>query len=106
MVDFNKYRVEIEDTGFVAIDNVFSDAKIEQIIQLIDQADTSRKTFRKSTDLFAIRQFLKEVPEIGELIINDEFKLLIQELFGSDYFMVKSIYFDKPGQSNWFVSYH
>jgi len=27
-------------------------------------------------------------------------------LFGPDYFLVKSIYFDKPEQSNWFVAYH
>ncbi|WP_460562322.1 phytanoyl-CoA dioxygenase family protein [Ferruginibacter profundus] len=31
---------------------------------------------------------------------------LIAEYFGSDFFVVKSIYFDKPAASNWFVSYH
>ncbi|TKC55956.1 phytanoyl-CoA dioxygenase family protein [Pedobacter hiemivivus] len=102
----NMYKTQIKDAGFVTINNVFSDGEIEKILELINQADTSRKTFRKSADLFAIRQFLKEVPEIGKLILNDEFKLLIHNLFGSDYFVVKSIYFDKPEQSNWFVSYH
>lgn len=106
MVDFANYKAQIEDIGFVTINNVFSDAKMKQIVQLIHQADSSRKTFRKSTDLFAIRQFLKELPEIANLILQDEFKLFIQELLGSDFFIVKSIYFDKPGQSNWFVPYH
>ncbi len=31
---------------------------------------------------------------------------MISENFGNDYFLVKSIYFDKPPASNWFVSYH
>ena len=31
---------------------------------------------------------------------------IISQLFGNDYFAVKSIYFDKPEQSNWFVAYH
>lgn len=106
MADINMYRTQIEHTGFVTINNVFSDGEVEKILQLINQADTSRTTFRKSADLFAIRQFFKEEPEIGNLILNDEFKLLIYGLFGSDYFIVKSIYFDKPEQSNWFVSYH
>ncbi|HVF96913.1 MAG TPA: phytanoyl-CoA dioxygenase family protein, partial [Flavisolibacter sp.] len=34
------------------------------------------------------------------------FNRLVAELFGSEYFVVKSIYFDKPEQSNWFVSCH
>jgi len=106
MINYNTHKTQIEETGFTTINNLFSDHQIAKILQIIDQTDTSRKTFRKSADLFAIRQFLKEMPEIYHLIFDAEFKLLIQHLFGSDYFIVKSIYFDKPEQSNWFVSYH
>ena len=106
MADVNRYSVQIEKAGFVILENIFSNDEVEKILQLIGEADTSKKTFRKSADLFAIRQFLKEVPGIIELILNDKFKLLIQSLFGPDYFIVKSIYFDKPENSNWFVSYH
>nr|WP_068892603.1 phytanoyl-CoA dioxygenase family protein [Pedobacter panaciterrae] len=106
MTDFNTYRAQIESAGFTTINNVFSNDQVESILELINRSDTSGNTFRKSADLFAIRQFLKEVPEVDKLILNDEFKELIQNLFGSDYFVVKSIYFDKPEQSNWFVSYH
>lgn len=31
---------------------------------------------------------------------------MIKFLFGENCFLVKSIYFDKPEKSNWFVSYH
>lgn len=56
--------------------------------------------------MFAIRQFLKEVPAAQEIVFNGSLKQLINELFGDEYFVVKSIYFDKPESSNWFVSYH
>jgi len=106
MINLDFYKSQLESSGFTTIDRIFSNEQIERMLKLISQVDTSKGTFRKSIDLFAIRQFLKEVPEIDKLILNDEFKLFIHGLFGSDYFIVKSIYFDKPEQSNWFVSYH
>lgn len=97
---------ELEELGFTILNNVFSNQEIESIINVINSADSSKATFRKSEDLFAIRQFLKEIPQTTPLIFNENLLRLINSLFGSDFFIVKSIYFDKPEQSNWFVSYH
>lgn len=92
--------------GFTVIDSMFTDDEIKKIIEVIQNADTSAENFRKSDDLFAVRQFLKEVPEIKSLVFNDNVKAIIRELFGEKYFVVKSIYFDKPETSNWYVAYH
>lgn len=100
------YKTQLNDIGFTTIENIYSADEIEQILATIEQVDTSKATFRKSTDLFAIRQFLKEIPEIAKFIFNDNLKTVVRQLFGVDYFVVKSIYFDKPETSNWFVSYH
>lgn len=100
------HKTKIAEKGFTIINNVFSEQEINQIINVIDSIDTSKETFRKSEDLFAIRQFLKEVSESHQLIFNDNIKQIINEIFGNDYFVVKSIYFDKPEKSNWYVSYH
>ncbi|MCH5596508.1 phytanoyl-CoA dioxygenase family protein [Niabella ginsengisoli] len=107
MEELQMYRNEISELGFSIIENIYSPCEIEKIIGCIDQAALSnRETFRKSSDLFAIRQFLKEVPSVQPLVFNNKLKEIIQELFGKDYFVVKSIYFDKPETSNWYVSYH
>ena len=106
MLETEKYKYDIEINGFAIIDNIYSESEIEQILLCIESADKSKETFRKSTELFAIRQFLNEIPEIRSLIFNDNLKKKIEELFGKDYFVVKSIYFDKPETSNWYVSYH
>ncbi len=106
MRDIHKHKNSLDKNGFTTIDKVYSDDEIEKIVSLINSADSSGLTFRKSLDLFAIRQFLKEIPQTTSLIFNDNLRSLINSLFGPDFFVVKSIYFDKPEQSNWFVSYH
>ena len=99
-------RHHILNDGFTIVENVYTDNEVECIVVLIEQADPSNPTFRKTDDLFAIRQFLKEVPQVLPLIFNAKLKVLINNLFGDKYFAVKSIYFDKPELSNWFVAWH
>jgi ectoine hydroxylase-related dioxygenase (phytanoyl-CoA dioxygenase family) len=100
------HKEYILEKGFTIINSVFSDDEIVKITGLILKADRSRNNFRKADDLFAVRQFLKEIPEIKNLVFNDTVKTIIKELFGEKYFAVKSIYFDKPETSNWPVGYH
>ena len=104
--NMNDIRSMIETEGFAVIECIYSNAEVTQILGLIDAVDRSKDTFRKSADLFAIRQFLKEVPQIKPLLFNDKLQEMISTLFGDDFFVVKSIYFDKPAKSNWYVPYH
>ncbi|WP_407404312.1 phytanoyl-CoA dioxygenase family protein [Chryseobacterium sp.] len=105
-MNYHKHHKTIADKGYTIISNVFSKEEVDHLIAIISSIDTSKETFRKSKDLFAIRQFLKEIPEVNSFIFNENLKSIIKNLFGSDYFVVKSIYFDKPETSNWYVSYH
>ena len=106
MKDLELHKQELHRNGFITIENVYSYVELKSIIQVIEDAGSSRPTFRKSDDLFAIRQFLKELPRTIPLLFTDRLTSIINDLFVSDYFVVKSIYFDKPKSSNWFVSYH
>ena len=106
MNDLLKCKQELLDNGFAVADCVYSADEVQNILAAIEEADTSKDTFRKTNDLFAIRQFLREVPSTFDLIFNDKMKEVIKEMIGDNFFVVKSIYFDKPETSNWFVSYH
>jgi ectoine hydroxylase-related dioxygenase (phytanoyl-CoA dioxygenase family) len=101
-----RHKIEITENGFTTVENVYTDQEIGQILLTIDQVDKTKETFRKSADLFAIRQFFKEIPETKNLLFNDNLKNVVRQLFGDNYFVVKSMYFDKPETSNWYVSYH
>jgi ectoine hydroxylase-related dioxygenase (phytanoyl-CoA dioxygenase family) len=92
--------------GFAVIDNIYTTEEVENLLEQINHANTDKDTFRKSGDLFAIRQFLKEVPLTMGTIFNDNLKKILRQTLGDKYFVVKSIYFDKPKTSNWYVSYH
>ncbi len=103
------YSTEINSEGFAIINNVYTENEIKKLISLIENVtenDSDNATFRKSQDLFAIRQFHKEVPETLDFIFNQNLKDIIESNFGKGYFITKSIYFDKPEKSNWFVAYH
>lgn len=106
MLALKPYKQQLNENGFAVIEQVFSTAEIQALTDAIEQADSSKTTFRKGTDVFAIRQFLKEVPQALPLIFTAKFQNLVRQLSKAHCFVVKSIYFDKPGNSNWFVSYH
>jgi ectoine hydroxylase-related dioxygenase (phytanoyl-CoA dioxygenase family) len=104
-----KHLNEVNSEGFTIIEKVYSDHEIEKIISEIEKVtniENENSTFRKSEDLFAIRQFHKEIPETMNYIFNQNLREIIKSNFGVDFFITKSIYFDKPEKSNWFVAYH
>ena len=103
---FSVNQNQIAINGFTIIENIYTANEVEKILQAINQADTSGQAFRKSANVFAVRQFLKEIPATKNLLFNDKLNTVVNQIFGSNYFVVKSIYFDKPEQSNWFVAYH
>lgn len=103
---FSTAKLELKETGFSVLNNIYSPEEVERIIAVIAAADSDKATFRKSEDLFAIRQFLKEIPTVESLVFNEKLKRLLTEVFGENVFVVKSIYFDKPEKSNWYVAYH
>ena len=106
MPEFTTYKQDLLENGVSIVNNIYSAEEVARILAVIDQADTSNDTFRKTTDLFAIRQFLKEIPSAADLIFTDKLKTLIKDMLGDNCFVVKSIYFDKPETSNWYVAYH
>ena len=53
----NQYKTEIEINGFTTIDAIYTDTEIANFISAIENTEARSETFRKSDDLFAIRQF-------------------------------------------------
>lgn len=101
-----EHATRIGTSGFTIINNIYTNEEIKNIITAIEQADANKEHFRRSADLFAIRRFLKEVPGVHSLVFTEKLLQVIRTIFGPDYFVVKSIYFDKPETSNWYVAYH
>lgn len=102
----NFYGDNIATNGFTVIEAIYTSDEIGAILSEINKAGKDKSNFRRTDDLFAIRQFLKEIPSVHSIIFNRKLKTIINGLFGADYMVVKCIYFDKPERSNWFVAWH
>ncbi|MFK7899488.1 MAG: phytanoyl-CoA dioxygenase family protein [Cyclobacteriaceae bacterium] len=105
-MDFIKNKIELQENGYSVLADVYSDHEISQILTCIESAEDDGKSFMKTTDLFAIRQLIKSIPELKGLLFNKRLTKLLSDFSESDYFLTKAIYFDKPSESNWFVAYH
>ncbi|MEO7309466.1 MAG: phytanoyl-CoA dioxygenase family protein [Chitinophagaceae bacterium] len=105
-MDSAKCKEHLVKEGFLVINDVFSEKQADDLLEIISSADSSGPEFRKTPDLFASRRFFEACPIAAQLVFTEKFKAISSGYFGSDFFVVKSIYFDKPASSNWFVAWH
>jgi ectoine hydroxylase-related dioxygenase (phytanoyl-CoA dioxygenase family) len=96
---------DILENGFAIAKDIFTEKEVNMILQYIDNQKETNNNFKFNNDLFAIRCVLNELPDLKKWIVNDRLKALIAS-FGKGYFIVKSIYFDKPIKANWVVNAH
>lgn len=100
------HQHQFNQNGFSIINNIYDEKEIQTMISLIESSEKTNKNFRKNKELFAIRSILKEIPELKRIVFNKNLIKVIEEIGDKTFFVVKSIYFDKPETSNWVVPYH
>jgi hypothetical protein len=91
--------------GFLLLENVYSPSEMESMKQLIAET-IAASNIQNTKELFAIRNLLQVIPGLTGLIWTPTFTSLVRNLFGDSSFCVKGIYFDKPAQNNWLVTWH
>jgi len=99
-------KKELQEYGYALLPDLFSGTEVDQMLATIENAEQQGSAFLRTTDLFAIRQLMKTIPELAALVFTPRLTELISGFYASNFFLTKAIYFDKPGQSNWFVGYH
>ncbi len=55
--------------------------------------------------VYAIRNLLNEVPSLKVFLLNKNLKTILSHI-DENLFLTKAIFFDKPAQSNWYVTWH
>lgn len=101
---YTSYISELNNNGYSIVPQLYSKEEIYNIAQCIANHPSSTNT--EHHHVFAIRQFLKTIPELKPLLFTNKAKLLLNSYFKTNHHLSKAIYFNKPPQSNWFVSYH
>lgn len=105
-MNYTRNKIDLEENGYSILSDFYSDKEISEIVTCLQNSEQSGTSFLITKDLVAIRQLIKNVPDLSDLLFNEKLTELISNLSQSNYFLTKSIYFDKPIQSNWFVAYH
>lgn len=101
----NNIYQDLQDNGFSIIPDVFDSKEIQNIVEIIEKEKKDNPNFRNHQELFAIRTFLREIPALQKIVLNDTIRNLLNH-FGKNYQLIKSIYFDKPPKANWLVAWH
>lgn len=101
-----KYTATFSENGYAILDQIYTDTEIENMISCIETAASKNQLAESSKHLFAIRRVVEKIPQLKPIIFNTNLKTILQNVFQTDCFLTKAIYFDKPSASNWFVAYH
>lgn len=98
---------QLNTSGYSIVSGLYNFREINAMIQELDKGSlTNSANHRRQHDLFAIRQVLIEIPGLLPLVMNTKMQELVNQLTGAQSTIIKSIYFNKPAASNWFVAYH
>lgn len=96
----------LETNGYSVSNGIYSNHEISKMVECIEEYLEKEHTNTSSNSLFSIRQLFIQIPRLKELVINDNFKALVRSVANQHCFITKAIFFSKPSDYNWFVSYH
>lgn len=97
---------QFADEGFAVLPDFYAPAEVAALLRAVESAAGDGANFRRSQEVFAIRELLKEIPGLGPLLDSAALRELLAGLFPAGCHLVKAIYFDKPAGSNWLVAWH
>jgi predicted DNA-binding transcriptional regulator YafY len=92
---------KLEHRGFAILRYVYSRKEINQMKNAI------HRYYSKYPDkeLHAIRVLLTEIPDLKELIFNENLVRILKRI-NPELYLTKAIFFDKTPESNWYVTWH
>jgi len=100
-------RVEIERAGFRIIPTALANDEIVALIEAVEEARGARGArCRRSGEVFAIRNLLRDVPAVRTTAASNAVRALVEPVLGADAFPVRGILFDKTAAANWKVVWH
>lgn len=98
-IEPNNIQDILTKKGFFIQKNLFSKNTVDALIMLIEKTRITKKQF-------AIRQFFQLIPNAQNILLNNKFRSFFYQNIGTNYFLIKAIYFDKPPTTNWVVPWH
>ncbi|MFC6998872.1 WYL domain-containing protein [Rufibacter roseus] len=107
LIELESCKRKVLRSGSAILDNLYTHKEVGQMLSIIKRTTQAHPDrFKGTEDLFSIRNLLQEIPKLKTVLFNQNLCRLVKEGFGENYFLTKAIFFDKPPQSNWYVTWH
>lgn len=103
-MEFEAIRPQLNERGFVLRSGVVEEEPLQAITAAIDAIGEEATHARES--VYAIRNPLLLAPALTAILAASPIAALAAALFDKPPFIVRSLYFDKPVDSNWRVPWH
>jgi len=92
--------------GFTTVPGLYTPAEIAVLLACVENAPAAGPSFRRSQDVFAIRNLVGEIPGLWPLLDTAALADVLGQVFPAGCHLTKAVYFDKPAGSNWLVAWH
>ena len=97
MTNLSLHKKEFIENGFSIEENIFDENQLETIKSFVNENKFS----------FYERQLFVKFPELKKIVFSNlKFINFFKSICDESFFLTKSIFFNKPSKSNWFVNYH
>jgi predicted DNA-binding transcriptional regulator YafY/ectoine hydroxylase-related dioxygenase (phytanoyl-CoA dioxygenase family) len=93
----------IASKGTFTLNKIYTTREVNRINNLISKYKKDDRS--DENKVYAIREVLTEIPGLKRYIFNDGIRMILNA-WRQEIFLTKSIFFDKPEQANWFVTWH
>ena len=106
--ELNEHRIRhfdkrLESKGYVIANYVYTKKEVAKMGSILHHYKTEHPL--KNGSVYAIRNLLNELPGLKNFLLNKNLKTILNNI-NPKLFLTKAIFFDKPAESNWYVTWH
>lgn len=96
------YHKRLDSRGYIIANHIYTKREAAKIGLMLHHYKNENP--RSSKD-FAIHNIIGKIPNLHQLILNNNLKKILSAI-DEDLFLTKSIYFNKPEQADYYVTWH
>lgn len=103
-------RDDLDRDGFIMLRDIFARDTIESLCRVLStvlEDDLSSVRARSSRGhVYAARNLIESIPEVSTIWLQPRLLELLTQELGSDFGLVRSLFFDKPPDRTWNLPWH
>lgn len=97
------FSKKLESKGHLITHHIYTKKEVAKMGSILHHFKTENPG--NSKDVYAIRNLLDKIPDLKHIVLNGNLRRILSQ-FDEKLFLTKAILFDKPAQSNWYVTWH